>query len=85
MEKNYHIGDLDKKIRLKSEKDDLEIRDISEVELDITRLIETLQANKDKIEKIEYEVQNDVVFSVNEKKTKATDIDEVLRKIGVPV
>jgi len=34
-EKNYHIGDLDKKIRLDSEKNDTEIRDISEVKLEL--------------------------------------------------
>jgi CRISPR-associated protein Csh2 len=84
-EKNYHIGDLDKKIKLDSEKDDAEIRDISEVKLEITSLIETLQAEKDKIEKIEYEVQKDVLILVNGEKKKASDLDEVLRRIGVPV
>jgi CRISPR-associated protein Csh2 len=51
-EKSYHIGDLDKLITLKSEKREEEIRDISEIELDTTELIQTLNENKDKIESI---------------------------------
>lgn len=84
-EKNYHIGDLDKKIALIKEKNDVEIRSISEVRLGISKLIETLQACKDKIEGIEYEVQNDVVFLVNKKEVKASNIEEALKRIGVPV
>lgn len=84
-EKNYHIGDLDKKIRLISEKDDFQIRDISEVKLDITSLIETIQHNKEKIEKIEYEVQNDVIFLVNGNEIKASNFNESLREIKVPI
>jgi len=83
-EKNYHIGDLDKKIRLDSEKNDTEIRDISEVKLDITKLIESLKANREKIEKIEYEVQNDVTFLVNGRQIKVSDVEEILKDIGVP-
>jgi len=84
-EKNYHIGDLDKKVRLDHEKDDTEVRDMSEVKLDVTKLIETLRANKEKIEKIEYEVQNDVTFLVNDKEVKASGISDVLKEIEVSV
>lgn len=52
-ESNYHIGDLDKRIKLRSEKNDVEIRDISDVVLDGSELIETLNKNKDKIESID--------------------------------
>ena len=52
-ESNYHIGDLDKMIKLRSEKNDVEIRDISDVVLDASELIETLNRNKDKIESID--------------------------------
>ncbi|MFZ2455943.1 MAG: type I-B CRISPR-associated protein Cas7/Csh2 [Candidatus Altiarchaeia archaeon] len=51
-EKNYHIGDLDKLIKIKSKKRDEEIRDISDVELDISELISALNTNKDKIKSI---------------------------------
>lgn len=84
-EKNYHIGDLDKKIALHSEKNPLEIRDISEVRLDISKLIETLQIHKEKIEKVAYEVQNDIVFVVNEKEVKANKFKEILKKVEVPI
>ena len=55
-ESNYHIGDLDKRIKLRSEKNDVEIRDISDVVLDASELIETLNRNKDKIESIDIKV-----------------------------
>jgi len=57
-ERNYHIGDLDKLIKLKSEKRDEEIRDISDVVLDVSELIKTLNENKDKIESIDLKVDN---------------------------
>jgi CRISPR-associated protein Csh2 len=65
---HYHIGDLDKKIKLvklDSTKDDKAIENISEIKLDITELINTLKQKKEKIEKIEYEVNSDVVFVVD--------------------
>jgi len=57
-EGNYHIGDLDKLIKLKSKKGDEEIRDISEVILDVSELIKTLNENKDKIESIDLGVDD---------------------------
>lgn len=64
-ESNYHIGDLDKRIKLRSEKNDVEIRDISDVVLDASELIETLNRNKDKIESIDirYDERVNVDFS----------------------
>lgn len=69
-EGNYHIGDLDKKILLLDKesgkeitgKDGKKIRDISEVKLDIKKLISSLESNKNKIERIEYEVNGDVIL-----------------------
>jgi len=59
-ESNYHIGDLDKMIKLVSEKNDEQIRDISEVTLDVSQLIDTLNKNKDKIESVEFKVDDRV-------------------------
>ena len=59
-ESNYHIGDLDKRIKLRSDKNDIEIRDISDVVLDASELIETLNRNKDKIESIDIKVDERV-------------------------
>jgi len=59
-EKNYYIGELDHRIKLiKKQKESKEIRDegirnVSEIQLDITSLGETLEKNKDKIDKIRY-------------------------------
>ncbi|HOJ31035.1 MAG TPA: type I-B CRISPR-associated protein Cas7/Csh2 [bacterium] len=64
-ESNYHIGDLDKKIALISEKPHEEIRTISEVKLDFTELAKVLGKNKDKILKVRY-LQDDDLQIVKE-------------------
>ena len=48
-ENNYHIGDLDKLIKLKSKHRDEKLRDIDEIEIDASNLIQILNKNKDKI------------------------------------
>lgn len=84
-DKNYHIGDLDKKIKLVGSKDNKEIKDgkeiryISEVKLDVNSLINTLKENKDKIGKIEYEVNSDVVFLVDGEDAKGNAIEKKLK------
>jgi len=81
-EQNYHIGDLDKKLRLvklDSIQDEKAIRDISEIKLDITELINTFKQNKDKIQKIEYEVNSDMVFLVDNKDLKGDEIGNKLK------
>ena len=52
-ESNFFVGELDKYITLKTNKKDEEIRDIEEVEIDLTRLSDELNKHMDKIEKIE--------------------------------
>ncbi|MGQ0792787.1 MAG: type I-B CRISPR-associated protein Cas7/Csh2 [Deltaproteobacteria bacterium] len=60
-EGNFHIGDLDKMVRLeKGEKQDEAIRDISEVSLDLTELAKALSTHKEKIERVEYKVDGRV-------------------------
>jgi CRISPR-associated protein Csh2 len=53
-EKNFHMGELDKRIRFVSDKNDEEIRDIKDGRLDITELIKALELHKDAIERINY-------------------------------
>lgn len=53
-EKYYHIGELDKRIKLVSDKNDEEIRDTSDYKLDITELINAIKNRKDKISKVKY-------------------------------
>jgi CRISPR-associated protein Csh2 len=59
---NFHIGELDKLISLISEKPDEAIRDISELKIDISQLVNALTENSDKIEKIRYKVDDRIVF-----------------------
>ncbi len=53
-EKNFHIGELDHRIKLISDRRDEEIRRIEELKLDITQLANVIEQNKDKIKKIRY-------------------------------
>ena len=49
-----HMGELDKLININTHKRDEEIRDIEEVEIDLTKLKEKVQKYRDKIEKVRY-------------------------------
>lgn len=73
-ENNYHIGDLDKMIKLMSEKKEYQIRDISEITLDASELIKTLNKNKDKIASVEFKVDDRANIDLN-------GLDEGIQKI----
>lgn len=75
---NFYIGELDKFISLKTEKNDEEIRDISDLKIDITSLINILDKYKDKIEKIRFKV-DDRVECV--KDGQVTSLKEALKDI----
>ena len=79
---NYHIGELDKLISKISEKPDEAIRDITDLKIDITNLINTLSANKDKIEKIKFIIDERIKFVKN---GNDTDIRTALEKLELPV
>ncbi|PKP54592.1 MAG: type I-B CRISPR-associated protein Cas7/Csh2 [Candidatus Altiarchaeales archaeon HGW-Altiarchaeales-3] len=64
-EDNYHIGDLDKMIKLVSEKNDEQIRDISDISLDASELISTLNKYKDKIKSIDLKVDDRVNIDIS--------------------
>src|SRR5579884_187580 len=61
-EGNFHIGDLDKMVKLinKEGKEDEAIRDITEVALDLTELGKALRTHKDKIERVDYKIDERV-------------------------
>ena len=62
-EGNFYVGELDKRLTLVSSKnDDKEIRDISDVKIDVTNLVKALIVHKDKIEKIRLEVDERIAF-----------------------
>jgi len=59
---NYHIGDIDRMIRLISDIPDETIRDIGDVQLDITSLINKLQEKVEFIKDVELLVDDRVRF-----------------------
>ncbi len=78
---NFHIGELDKRLSLISSKNnDKEIRDISDVKIDITNLLNTLNENKDKIEKICLKIDDRVVF---QKDGNDVEIKNVLQEFNL--
>jgi len=66
-ENNFHIGDLDKLIKIETEKRDEEIRDIGEVNLNTDELIAKLVAEKNTVESIEYRIDDRVNADLIEK------------------
>jgi CRISPR-associated protein Csh2 len=78
--RNFHIGELDKCIKLISEKNDEEIRSISEVKLKIDELLNKFSLHGEKIEKIRLKVDERVKFLRNGEEVK---IEGVLREFSV--
>jgi len=62
-EKNYHIGDLDKKIKLEPSVEEEKVRSVKDFKLNVDELVVALAANKDKIEKVEYCLDPEIVLS----------------------
>lgn len=62
---NFFIGELDKLISIKSDLPDEAIRDISEVKIDITDLVNSLNKYNDKIDKIRYKSDERVNYILN--------------------
>ncbi len=82
-EKNYHIGDIDNynMIKISSNLSDEDIRDISQIKLDITGLIDKLSKYNDKIENIEFKIDDQARFIYN-KEEKI--FEDCLAKVQVP-
>lgn len=72
-EGNFYLGELDKRISLKSEKIEEKIRDISEVKVDITNLVKAFIDNKDKLEKIRIKIDERVSFTKDGSDVSITD------------
>jgi CRISPR-associated protein Csh2 len=82
-EKNYHIGDLNALIvKEKLDIPDEEIRNITQIPLDITQLVNALASNVAKIESIEYCADPQIRVSLN---GKQLNIEEALKTIKAPV
>lgn len=61
-EDNYHIGDLDKMIELKSNIPDEKLRDIEDIKIDVSKLVSSLETNKNNIESIDLKINERVHF-----------------------
>ncbi len=72
-ESNYHIGELDKRVRFISNKNDEEIRDITDGVLDISELVKTLNDSKESIIKVRYKVDERVRLSIDGKEVALED------------
>ncbi|MDI6604036.1 MAG: type I-B CRISPR-associated protein Cas7/Csh2 [Thermoanaerobacteraceae bacterium] len=79
-EKNYQMGELDKRIKFLHDIEDEEIRDIKDGKIDITELAEGLKRHKDKIESIRFIADERAVFAVNNNECM---IDDVLKDFAV--
>jgi len=75
-EKNYHIGDLDKEIKLldidkkeidKGGRNGKTLRSIEEVKVTLTELIRTLKEKSDRVEEVQIEANDKVLFKVDDK------------------
>ncbi len=64
-EKNYHIGELDKMVHFIIDKEDEEIRSLSDGTLDVTELINMIKRNIERINRIRYKVDERLRLSYN--------------------
>jgi len=82
-EKNFHIGDLNALIKKgKTDVSDEEIRDITQIPLEISALIDRLSANAAKIDHIDYCIDPHVRVTVKE---KSINLEDALKSAKCPV
>jgi len=79
-EQSFHIGDLDKGISIVTEKGDEQIRDVSDFKLDVTRLLKTISENRDKIEKIEFEVNPNLQLVKDKEELAGKELEKLLTR-----
>ncbi len=80
-ENNYHIGELDKLVSFVSDKNQEEIRDITEGVLEIGLLLNALEENKNKIKIIQIKKDSRTIFNtdiLDEVKQRGLDVEELV-------
>ncbi len=85
-DKDYHIGELDKYVSLYKKDESLrdeELRDIGQVQIDITGLLNKLSANRDKVDRIEYAIDSRVELIMNADSYSITEKMEGMEGIGL--
>lgn len=86
-EPDYHIGELDKYISLCKKDEGLrdeELRDIGQVQIDITGLLNKLSANRDKVDRVEYAIDSRVELKVNGQAYRITENMEGISFAALP-
>jgi len=78
----YHIGELDSYLEIQSSVDEKSIRDISEIQLKIDRLLEKLEQSKDLIERVELKQSDRLTVIRN---GNPVEIDKVLKDMNIEV
>lgn len=81
-EENYHIGDLNNFIALRSEIVDEEIRDISQVRIEVQKLIDKLVENKTKIKNVQLCADEALLFTY---KGEEKDLKECLKEAEIEI
>ncbi|RJS49026.1 MAG: type I-B CRISPR-associated protein Cas7/Csh2 [Methanobacterium sp.] len=85
-DKNYFIGDLDKKIIIEHDlEDDKKLRSIQELKVNISEMIDVLKANQSKIESISVQCDPSLDLKINESEFKGEKLVENLSNLELPV
>ena len=74
----FFIGDLNNKLSVQHElNNDKEIRRITDLKVDVTNLLDTLEKSKDKISKVYYKIDDNLSFTEGDliEGIKSLDID----------
>ena len=77
---NYHIGGLLNKIKLNKKVDDEAIRSPKDYNVDLSELSYCIEKNKEKIESIEYIIDDELVLSENK---QVKTLEEIMKDIKV--
>ncbi|HHV19665.1 MAG TPA: type I-B CRISPR-associated protein Cas7/Csh2 [Thermoanaerobacterales bacterium] len=72
-EENFHIGELDKRIKFITDKNEEEIRDIQDGKLEISELVEALKIYKESVETVNFKVDERLILAVDGKATSLKD------------
>lgn len=76
-EPNFFIGELDNRIALKAECIDSKIRKPEDYAMDLTELVEKIEANQDKIERIGYVSDSKMTYIVKGRPVKLDSFDKL--------
>lgn len=81
-ESNFHIGDLNNLVKRVSDIPDSEIRDVSQLKIDITELIDVLKKNTKKIKNIDYKIDDRLITVYNK---NVIAFDKCLKDAGFTI